>query len=450
MSPSPAIARSAVTSPPRHHLRVGILQGRRLVEERVFRAAAPITLGPSARDTFIVPADLSPRSWRLFEQKRGRLVLRLAPAMSARLAARDEVSTFDAAPAEAVRVVVLPDGARGKVSLGDTTILFQCVRPPTAQPRPRLPASVRRHVLAELDTTFAAILALTFVLHVVMIVYLRQVDWPRRPNLEEVPDRFVHEAARHRLAPPAPPAASPPAPSRAPRPAVTAAGRPRPTTAPSPAPKAQPSAAERHVALEKQVQSTGLIRLLTTRAEGTSTATDLLAAGAPDQAVEAAFKGLTGLAVAQDDSLRNLPRVASGAGRVASPADLRGARIASADVGPAAERNVRSSLRVEPLVVEGGHVDAEAIAREIRGRRRAVAACYERALKQQPTLAGKLVVRFSLSAAGTVGAVDIDEDTLGAPDVAACVRALALRWRFPALADGAAELTFPFVFQPGS
>jgi hypothetical protein len=111
---------------------------------------------------------------------------------------------------------------------------------------------------------------------------------------------------------------------------------------------------------------------------------------------------------------------------------------------------VRSNVREGAPQVEDGKVDAAAIAREIRGRRKAIAACYERALKQQPTLAGKLVVRFSLAPAGTVSAVDIDEDTLGAPDVAACIRGVVLHWRFPALTDGAAELTFPFVFQPAS
>ena len=95
-------------------------------------------------------------------------------------------------------------------------------------------------------------------------------------------------------------------------------------------------------------------------------------------------------------------------------------------------------------------MDAAAIAREIHARRKAIGACYERALKQQPTLAGKLVVRFALAPAGTVSSVDIDEDTLRAPDVAACIRAVVLHWRFPALSEGAAELSFPFVFQPAS
>jgi TonB family protein len=134
-----------------------------------------------------------------------------------------------------------------------------------------------------------------------------------------------------------------------------------------------------------------------------------------------------------------------------SPGELRGApRIVDADrTGPVAERDVSSRLKVDRPVIEGGHADLESITREIRGRRKAIAACYERALKQKPTLAGKLVVRFSITAAGTISAVDIDDDSLGAPEVGACVRGLILRWRFAPPAEAPVELSFPFVFQAG-
>ena len=429
------------------HLRIGIIQGKRIVEERIFRGAEPITVGPTARDTFIVPPDVLPRSWRLFEQRRGRLVLRLSAEMTARLAAASKVTTFGASSAEPVRAVVLPDGARGKVSVGDTTILFQRVRPPAPRPRPRLPASVRRHVLAELDLPFAAIMVLTFLLHVAMVVYLRQVDWPRKPAVDELPDRFLHDLARR-------PRPSPPPPSR--RPAIVTPGDEptrKPLTHVSAAVAAKPAEtdAQRHARLEKQVQKMGFLALITSNTEGASATDDLLGRGTPEQSIEDAFKNVSGVAVGQADGLRNLPRFGDGSGKIATPAGLRGGvGISGAtDVGPAVERSVKTNVQALAPSVEDGHVDPAAIAREIRGRRKAIAACYERALKQQPTLAGKLVVRFSLAAAGTVSAVDIDEDTLGAPEVGACIRAVVLRWRFPALTDGPAELSFPFVFQPG-
>jgi hypothetical protein len=449
-------ATSASTSPvapssssgPRPHLRVGIIQRGRIVEERVLRAPRAVTIGPAASDTFVTPPDDddSAGSWRLFEERRGRLVLRLGPDMSARVAVGGEVLSLDASgTAEGPRVVPLRDGARGKVTRGDTTVLFQLVRPPAPQPRPQLPASVRRRVAGDLDGPFTALVTLSFLVHLAMVVYLRQVDWPRRPALDELPDRFVQMVRRPK-----------PTPTPAPAPRPVAATTPRPKAAPTPpaaapAPKPAPSTGDRHADLAKQVQKMGMLGLITALGDGQSSAVDLLKSGNADQSTEDAFKGVNGVAVAQADTLRNLPRAGEGGGRVATPAGLRGAPgITDADrTGAATERGVRTVVREGAPQVEDGKVDAAAIAREIRGRKKALAACYERALKAEPTLAGKLVVRFSLAAAGTVTAVDIDDDTLGSAEVSACIRAVVLRWRFPALAEGPAELSFPFVFQPG-
>ena len=65
------------------------------------------------------------------------------------------------------------------------------------------------------------------------------------------------------------------------------------------------------------------------------------------------------------------------------------------------------------------------------------------------TLQGR--TRFlSSMIASTISTVDIDDDTLGAPEVGACVRALILRWRFAPPAEAPVELSFPFVFQAGN
>jgi hypothetical protein len=439
-----AVLSSSARAAARRHLRVGVVQGPRIVEERVFRAAEPITIGPAAADTFILPSDVLARPWRLFEARRGRLVLRLGPTMTARLADGPTVTAFAAAPDEPLRAIVLPEAARGKITVGDTTILFQRVRPPTPRPRPQLPASVRRHVFAELDLPYVAIAGLTFLLHVVVVVYLRQVDWPRKPSIDEVPDRIVRQFRRP-LPPPPPvarPAPTPPAPAR-PRPA------PRPVAVAASPTKTVESESERHARLEDQTRKMGLLAIIGAHGEGPSALPDLLEGGVPDQEIERALEHVGGVTVAGPETLR-LPHGGGDAGKIARPTSLRAGGIADpTKTGPAVERGVKPDVHEGPASVEDGHVDVAAIAREIRARRKAIAACYERALKQQPTLAGKLVVRFSLTPAGTVGAVAVDDDTLGAPDVSSCIRAVVLRWRFAPLTEGSAELSFPFVFQPG-
>ena len=123
------------------------------------------------------------------------------------------------------------------------------------------------------------------------------------------------------------------------------------------------------------------------------------------------FRNVGGVGIASTDSLHGLHGPGTGTGHVATPSDLRptGRIVDAGPTGPVAERDVSSRLKVDRPVIEGGHADLESITREIRARRKAIAACYERALKQKPTLAGKLVIRFSITAAGTISAVDIDD-----------------------------------------
>src|SRR5579863_5095762 len=48
-------------------LRIGIIQGGRIVEERLVRKRENITIGQSAKNMFVVPSDALPRNWLLFE-----------------------------------------------------------------------------------------------------------------------------------------------------------------------------------------------------------------------------------------------------------------------------------------------------------------------------------------------------------------------------------------------
>jgi hypothetical protein len=436
MSPSPSPAE-------RRLLRVGVIHGGRIVEERVLSYLGDITIGTSPRNTLIIPWDEAPNRWRLFEARGGRRFLHLGVTMNARIADGAAVTNIDARGGETPPPIPLAHRARGKVSFGDTTVLFQLLRPPPPQPRPQLPHSLHRRVMSEVDRVFAVVVALTALLHVAVVAYLRQVDWPRRPPIEAIPDRFIHQMAR---APrPTPPPVAPPVVADK---GQTAPRRPHALDSAAQRPAHAP--AKTHADLENEVRRMGLIPLLTAKAaDGRAALPDLLANGAVDRSLDEALRGVGGVKIAGNGELRGLPRPGSGTGKVGIPADLPGgSRIVDArPSGPVVERDISSRLKLVPPVVEGGHADLASITQEIRSRRKAIAACYERALKQTPTLTGKLVIRFSIAAAGTVSAVDIDDDTLGAPEVGACVRALVLRWRFAPPADAPVELSFPFIFQ---
>src|SRR5262245_37389260 len=278
----------------RRMLRVGIVHGRRIVEERLLARTGDVTIGTSPRSTFIVPWDRVPLRWRLFEERGGRRYLRLAADMTARIAEGSAVTSIDARGAGTpTRPIPLSDRARGKVTVGDTTVLFQLLRPPPPQPRPQLPVSIRRRVSAEIDRWFALALAFTALLHVAFVVYLRQVDWPRRPSLEEVPDRFVRQIVQvPRPKPPAAPTATPePAPPAPHPPSGPIAQRPRPTPG------------KPHEPPRVDVSNIGLIPLLTARAaDGRSAIDDVLSGGAVDRSLDEALRNVGGVGIASNDS----------------------------------------------------------------------------------------------------------------------------------------------------
>src|SRR5215831_10664927 len=179
-------------------LRIGIIQGGRIVEERLVRKRENITIGQSAKNMFVVPSDALPRHWLLFEISGSQYVAHFSDGMDARIAVGNEIislsqlkQTGKIQKKGASWPLPLDERSRGKISLADMTILFQFVTPPPPQPRPQLPASVRGSALTGVDWFFTTIAALSFLFHLIFVIYLRNVDWPRKPDIEAVPDRFV-------------------------------------------------------------------------------------------------------------------------------------------------------------------------------------------------------------------------------------------------------------------
>lgn len=62
---------------------------------------------------------------------------------------------------------------------------------------------------------------------------------------------------------------------------------------------------------------------------------------------------------------------------------------------------------------------------------------------------GKIVAKFAVSPNGQVMSLDLSEDTLRDPEVAACIRQIISRYQF-APPGQIVTLAFPFVFQAAS
>jgi outer membrane biosynthesis protein TonB len=448
-------------------LRIGIIQGGRIVEERLVRKRENITIGQSAKNMFVVPSEALPRNWLLFEASGSQYVANFSDGMDARIAVGNEIislaqlkQTGKIQKKGASWPLPLDERSRGKITLADMTILFQFVTPPPPQPRPQLPASVRGSALSDVDWFFTIIAAASFLLHLILVIYLRTVDWPRKPDIEAIPDRFVQMVVKKQEEKPKeekkaevkkPDEDKKVEKKKAPEEAEKKVEK-KELTEEEKAKLAEEKAradAERRARLAEQVKSTGLLKLLGAKADGEGSIADVLGKGDVDRDQEKAFQGVGGVGVANNnDQLRGIKSGGSGSGRVASVGGLRGGgSIAGGGTGAAAtEKKVSGVVKSEAPAVDG-ELDPAMVAKEVRTRLGAIKACYERGLKRNPNLSGKVVIHWTITQAGTVSGVDVEQDTLGDAEVASCIKSLIARWRFPAPSGGSVEVSFPFVFQ---
>src|SRR5512140_1629349 len=101
-------------------LRVALVRGGRVIDERVLPRGAHLTIGPTEHSTFVVPGVRS--SLRLIEHVRGGYRLNPAPGARGRVARDGEA--VDLAALTGAGPIALDDTARGKIALGDALVLF--------------------------------------------------------------------------------------------------------------------------------------------------------------------------------------------------------------------------------------------------------------------------------------------------------------------------------------
>src|SRR5512139_1232632 len=158
-------------------LRIGILLGGKIVEERLIRERTSVSIGQSMKNTFSVPVEGLPLEFTLFALDQGRYYLRFLTKMDGRLGdSSGSVNTLDALKSKGAQnmgdywQVPLTESSRGKLSLGDLTILFQFVTEPPRQPKPMLPASVRGTFADRIDPQLAVIMGISILAHFAIVI----------------------------------------------------------------------------------------------------------------------------------------------------------------------------------------------------------------------------------------------------------------------------------------
>ena len=95
-----------------------------------------------------------------------------------------------------------------------------------------------------------------------------------------------------------------------------------------------------------------------------------------------------------------------------------------------------------------GSIDKEVIRRVIRAHVGQVKGCYEKGLKSNPGLSGRVTVQMTIGAGGRVVASSVQQSTLNDGAVESCITAAVRRWVFPRPAGGGiVVVSYPFVLR---
>ena len=447
-------------------LRIGLIQGGKIVEERIIRQRETVTVGASEKNHFVVQAPGLSSRFELFQLVGNDYILNFTEEMRGRVGLAAGVQEFEqlrksgARKADGYWQVKLTDNSKGKVVVGDTTLLFQFVVPPPVQPRPQLPAAVVGGFVAGIDWLFTAFIMFSFMTHFGFVIYLENADWPVEPTIATIPDRIAEMIFQEPEPPPTPPPVDvtevPTEDTTEVAEADTATPSERPSGPSEPSSGSGSSAGDSDARLAIEQAQQQVENLLIGALGANGAFADVLREGAATGNSQDLMEQAQGVGVAS--SAEGGLRERGGGGDLGSAGEglgglqrREGAGQQQAEGERVVERVIRGRTTVGSLEDETGSgiFDSNLVVRQLRLRQSAIQRCYERELRNNPTLNGRVVARFSIQPTGSVSGASATENTTGSPAVASCVITVVRGLRFtPGPEGGAVTYSFPFVFAP--
>ena len=468
------MAMQAVSSRPQGGpkvLRIGVIQGDKMVEERIIRRRETVTVGASEKNHFIVAG--IPGSFELFQVVGTDYILNFTDQMRGRVGLAGGVEKLENLRASGAArnagqywQVKLGDTSRGRVTIADTTLLFQFIDAPPVQPRPQLPAAVVGGFAAGIDWLFTAFVMFSFMTHFGFVIFLENADWPMQPTIATIPDAVAEMIFNDPPAPePEPEPTEAEVPTEAETETETAEAEPTPRqqedTASSDTPSERQQAAndDARMAASDAAQQVETL-LLGALGSDQGAFADVLRGGAVTGSAEDIMAQAEGVNVAAG-STGGVLRERGGGNQVGGGQELGGLRRAGdgtatqqrSEGEALQERAPRARMRFSGGDVEdeggAGDFDQSVVVRMITTRRSAIQACYERELRQNPTLQGRVAIAMTIQESGSVSGVRAAENSTGSDAVASCVVRVVQGFRFnPGPEGGSVSYTFPFVFEP--
>jgi hypothetical protein len=97
-----------------------------------------------------------------------------------------------------------------------------------------------------------------------------------------------------------------------------------------------------------------------------------------------------------------------------------------------------------------GALDGDLVSRIVRAHRPELRSCYDAGLIDNPSLAGRITIEFTIGSTGYVSKAEaVDADSFTDPRVANCMAKAVKEWRFPKpRGGGEVQVSYPFTLSP--
>lgn len=427
-------------------LRIAVLCEGRILTERLIDAHANVRIGTDPLNDLVVASGAFGASTTLFAASAAGYALTTLPTMHGKLTVHAEPASVRALVADGVCSLSLSPADRGKLVVDDITVLFQFVAPPPTAAH-LLPGSLdfRPRLLEEDDPIFMGATALFTGLAAVMLGWVYTSPPPPVLDVIELDERIARVFLQAPPVEPAPEAqvdpAAPPEPQAPVEPEVADVPAPNPGVLPDGRDIADLTDDERAEAVRDNPMLIALIGGL--GADAGPAAGGLF--GQDDVAIrdiDEAMRGVRSVRVAEGAS--DGPR--SGEGLNNDDVDigsLAGVAGGNTEVGEDVTVELVPTVTTLEYVPEPDIDDPEAIQDAVDANHGRFVTCYDRELKNDPTLQGRVDIEFYISQ-GRVTQAQVFADTTHNSAFTACLTGAIRRIRFPDTTSG--EVVFPFIF----
>jgi hypothetical protein len=434
-------------------LRIGVVQGGRVAEERIIKQRTHVTVGASEKNMFVVSTQTLPPTFRLFELVGNDYHLNFLDGMSGRIALPTGISDLNMMKGQAKRnaqgayQVRLTEDSRGKVVIGDTTFLFQFVAPPPIQPKPQLPVAVLRGA-SSIDWNTTIIAALSFLCHFMALGAIYS-DWLDPIVDDEVSVAGLIDSLKN--LPPPPPVEEKPAekpdetakqPEKAAEPAKAAAA-----AAPGPKGPQAPMSAKETAALSNELDKIDMA-VLAFAGTGPATAGVLKSGEVPTGSLDQAAASAAAVGAGGGDlnikGAGGAIRPGAAGGGLAGIGNSGRTGGTEGGGGVAKVEGPKGNASVGGAAVSGGNVSNAA--RVVAGMRAGFRNCYQRGLAENPDAAGSIRLTIRVGAGGEVAGVSPSPSGSLPASVISCVVARAQAAQFDPPEGGSAVIAVPVTF----